>query len=274
MTGAVLAAGDLRVLGATGARITFAADPSGPDDRPGRRVLAVDGEPAFELSSWCGTCPVLFRRQQGATQTLAQAALTDRLTAGLDALDDDVLDTVGSLLPPGSYLPLLLTVTPRLTRPVEDGDYFAGEQVATWGIDAFWGLPENPRTPYYRTFETAVDDAAHLYEFVVPMVPPSWDDPATVAAHAGRLATSDRPTAVAVATLDVMRPAMDHGEDPYAHWGLTHFLLDGHHKVHAAAETGRALRLLSLVSVGDSLADPAQLAALPRLRAAAPGRRR
>lgn len=84
-------------------------------------------------------------------------------------------------------MPMLLRVTPRLVTPVAEGDYFAHEQVATWGIDSFWGLPENPRTPYYRTFETPVTSSAHLYEFVVPMVPPTWDDRTRVRLYAQAL---------------------------------------------------------------------------------------
>ncbi|GGQ85139.1 hypothetical protein [Streptomyces flaveolus] len=62
---------------------------------------------------------------------------------------------------------------PRLVIPEKEGDYFSGAQVTTWGIDQFWGLPQHPHTPYYLTFETAVSSDAHLYELVVPMVPPT-----------------------------------------------------------------------------------------------------
>src|SRR3712207_8981309 len=62
---------------------------------------------------------------------------------------------------------------------------------------------------------------------VVPMVPPTWNDAARVEEYAERLQASSTPTAVAVSTLDVCAPAVDHGTDYYAHWGLTHFLLDG-----------------------------------------------
>lgn len=54
-------------------------------------------------------------------------------------------------------LPLLLSVRPRLVLPAGPGDYFASGQVATWGMSSFWGLPEYPATPYYRTYETPVD---------------------------------------------------------------------------------------------------------------------
>jgi hypothetical protein len=64
-------------------------------------------------------------------------------------------------------------VEPRLVIPGKEGDYFSGAQVTTWGIDQFWGLPQHPHTPYYLTFETAVSSDAHLYELVVPMVPPT-----------------------------------------------------------------------------------------------------
>ena len=60
--------------------------------------------------------------------------------------------------------------------------------------------------------------AAHLYEFVVPMVPPSWNDADTVAAHAARLRSGSKPTAVAVSTLDVCAPQPSKALTGYWHW--------------------------------------------------------
>lgn len=263
----MLSVGELTQVGGPSARLAVAAEPHAPTTAFGRRLLLLDDRPAFELSLWCGTCPYLFERLEGANDKVALPALADRLSKGLDAIDDDVVRTYGSLLADGEVLPLLLEVQPRLQRPVEAGDYFAEEQVATWGIDAFWGLPENPHTPYYRTFETPVAQDAHLYEAVVPMVPPTMNQRATVDAHAERLAASSRPTAVAFSTLDICAPAVDSdGTDWYHHWGLTHFLLDGHHKVQAAAESARPLRLLALVSIDGSLAARDDVLSLPRLR--------
>ncbi|MFE3374242.1 hypothetical protein ACFXOK_32225, partial [Streptomyces sp. NPDC059173] len=54
---------------------------------------------------------------------------------------------------------------------------------------------------------------------------------------------------------------------PAAHWGLTHFLLDGHHKLEAAATARRPVRLLSLLTLGESLAETENAARLPDLRA-------
>lgn len=160
-------------------------------------------------------------------------------------------------------------------HPVEAGDYFAEEQVATWGIEWFSGLPEHPGTPYYRAYETPVDDEAHLFEFVVPMVPPSWNDPKRVRGYRERLLDTSRPTGVAVSTLDVCVPAVANvSTDYFTHWGLTHFLLDGHHKFEAAAQAGRSVRLLSLLAVDESLATPEQVLRVPDLRARAQGARR
>jgi hypothetical protein len=82
------------------------------------------------------------------------------------------------------------------------------------------------------------------------------------------MATSPRPTAVA--TLDVCAPAPANGQDWYAHWGLTHFLLDGHHKLAAAAAEGRAVRLLSLLAIDASLSTAEQIDRWPALRARQP----
>ncbi|MEU4152061.1 hypothetical protein [Streptomyces sp. NPDC026659] len=171
--------GDPRRLGipAAEARLRFEAERQKGGDGLRRRLLMVDDEPAFELSFYCGSCPLLFRRLETATQKLSLESVRERLTGVLDDPDEGgVIEAFGALLPEGEYLPLLLSVEPRLVFPGREGDYFSGEQVETWGIDQFWGLPAYPHTPYYRTFETVVDADAHLYEFVVPMVPPTWND--------------------------------------------------------------------------------------------------
>lgn len=242
-------------VGADEAVLRFAEGLQPSGGWAGGRQLILDGSPAFDLSFWCGTCPAMFERLQGAARTLSLEHLGTRLGEGISQVDDPVVAEFGQLLPLGTYVPLLLEVAPQLVRPAEPGDYFAHEQVATWGLAAFWGLPESPHTPYYRTFETAVGPQAHLYEFVVPMVPPSWNDRNRVAQCQALLEQTSTPTAVAVSVLDTCAPATDdRSTDWYKHWMLAHFLLDGHHKFEAAAATGRSLRLLALVSADESLA--------------------
>ncbi|MFF3690190.1 hypothetical protein [Streptomyces sp. NPDC002187] len=261
--------GEPRRLGvpAPEARLRFEAEQRETGGGPGRRLLVVDGEPAFELSFWCGTCPFLFRRLETARQTLSLESVQERLTGALaDPEDGGVIDAFRALLPEGEYLPMLLRVEPRPVVPGREGDYFSGEQVATWGLDQFWGLPEYPHTPYYRTFETAVDASAHLYEFVVPMVPPTWNARERVEEYVELMGRGTVPTAVAVSTLDVCEPAVGLPADHYQHWGLTHFLLDGHHKLEAAATAGRPVHLLSLLALGECLAESEDCARLPALR--------
>ncbi len=261
----LVAAAVPRTLGVeAGAFLRFGEEPKATGAWAGRRLLWRDEKPAFELSFWCGTCQFLFRRLEGANDTVSLDGCEPRLAQGIDGLDEEIIDLFASLLPTGEYLPLLLRVQPQLVRPAEAGDYFAGEQVATWGVEGFWGLPQHPQTPYYRTYVASVNAEAHLYEFIVPMVPPSWNDPARVKRHVERLRTSPRPTAVAVSILDVCQPATEiDGRDCYAHWALTHFLLDGHHKLQAAAQIDQPLQLLSLLSIDASLATTEQVRRVP-----------
>jgi hypothetical protein len=271
----VLAAGAPRKLGVEAPRLRFGEEAKPDGAWAGRRLLWLDEKPAFELSFWCGTCPFVFKRLEGSNETVSLAHLERQLATGIEGLEEDVINRFAALLPVGNYVPLLLSVRPRLVRPLEGGDYFAEEQVATFGINGFWGLPEYPQTPYYRTYETPVDLDAHLFEFIVPMVPPSWNDRARVEEHRRRLTSSSHATAVAVSLLDVCQPAVDHeSRDYFAHWALTHFLLDGHHKVEAAAEAEKPLQLLSLLSVDASLATPDRVHRVPQLRAGPIGRRR
>jgi hypothetical protein len=59
---------------------------------------------------------------------------------------------------------------------------------------------------------------------------------------------------------------MDEGEDYYEHWVLNHFLLDGNHKIEAAARAGHPIRLLSLVDERISIAAAEDLTALVQAR--------
>jgi hypothetical protein len=209
--------------------------------------------------------PFLFERMEGANRKLSIPALQQVLNEGLTGVDSAVVQTMAGLVPEGDYLPMLLELQPRLVMPMRPGDYFSEDQVATWGIDSFWGLPEYPRTPYYRTGTRQLDATSRLYEFVVPMVPPTWNDQQIVDQHANRLADSSRPTCLALSILDIRQPA-DPDEAPegdIAHWCLAHFLLDGHHKIQAAANSQRRLQLLTLLSMTDSLASSYDLDAIP-----------
>lgn len=138
----------------SGARVRFGEEEKAGGAWAGRRLLLLDERPAFELSFWCGTCQFLFKRQYGASETVSLEDMEDRLAEGVDGLDEDVIATFAGLLPAGEYVPLLLRIEPRLVRPAEAGDYFAEEQVATWGLELFWGLPEYPSTPFGPTRKT------------------------------------------------------------------------------------------------------------------------
>ncbi len=234
-----------------------------PQPAPGTafppRRLTLRGVPVFELGLWCGTCPAVFQRLS-EPESADLGVANEKLNTGLTAIDEEVLRAYGRALPKSHYTALLLDVTPRLVAPGDVSDYFSHEQVSTWGVDPAVGAPENPVTPYYRTFETPIGEQGHLYEFVVPMVPPAWNTSHRVAEYGDSLGQTV-PTAVAYSLLDVVQPAMDEGDDYYQHWVLTHFLLDGHHKVEAASSAGRPVRLLSLVDERISIASPEEVAA-------------
>lgn len=226
------------------------------------RRLTLRGVPTFELGLWCGTCPALFKRlNEPVTADVGPA--NERLNAGLSAIDDGVLKAYGDVLPKSRYTALLFDVEPHLVAPGGPSDYFTHEQVVTWGVDSFVGAPEDPGTPYYRTFEAPIATGGHLYEFVVPMVPPSWNDGTRSSEYTGGPMNA---TAVAYSLLDVIQPVNDEGDDNYQHWVLSHFLLDGHHKFEAAAAAGRSVRLLSLVDEQISIASPEELSTLVEAR--------
>ncbi|NMD57668.1 MULTISPECIES: hypothetical protein [Tsukamurella] len=272
----MISAAPQRRLGVPHDEATLRIGPIDPESPMSTRHLFIEGSPSFELSFWCGTCPFLFERKTIGYNISDGREPLERLERGLDVVDDDVVTTFARLLPEGEYLPLLVEVTPELVAPYDDRDYFTHEQLATWGIDPTWGLPQNPLTHYYRTFETAVAADEHLFEFVVPMVQPNWNHRSRVQHYVDLLAGGTTPTAVALSIVDRRVPAViaPDSVDYYEHWAVTHFLLDGHHKFEAAARVGAPLRLLALMNIDESLAGAEVIAELPGLLNREPSPRR
>lgn len=241
----------------------------------GDRFLTLDGKPAYHLGNICNTCSFMFERLDGANRSLTAEQLGDRLAAGTPPMDQEWLAAVGALLPVGDYIPFYVRVSPALVTPLGPGDYFAAEQVATWGVDGFWGLPHHPRTEYYRGREIPLPPARFgargLFEFVVPMFPHGWLDTDRVAEYRAR-AAEEPPTALALSVLDVKAPATWNAPPPVAeHWCLAHYLLDAHHKTYAAATAGAPVGLLSYLAVRESIASPEQaLEVVARLAARVP----
>ena len=85
-----------------------------------------------------------------------------------------------------------------------------------------------------------------LFEFVVPMFPKNHLRADTISSYKNAFSHGVLPTALAVSILDVKQPANWNGNPELTkHWCLSHYLLDGHHKVYAAAEQGTPVSILS-----------------------------
>jgi hypothetical protein len=238
-----------RVVTQSASVIGFEA-PRGPGWPVWNRYLTVEGKRAYHLGNVCGTCGYLFERMEGANGTIDVGALTGRLAEGVEALDDDLVDALALLMPAASYRVALLQLRPRLIQLGTTDDYFVTEQVENEGdVDSFWGLPHHPKVPYYRAGERDFG-IARLFEFVVPMYPERWLTPERTEDYATALAGGALPTAVAISVLDVKTP-VNRG---VGHWCFGHHLLDGHHKVAAAARLGRPLTLISFLAVDQCVA--------------------
>lgn len=232
--------------------LTFSDDRSG--DGPWRS-LVIDGKPAYDLGTMCDTCSFIFERMSGANQSLASEEIAAVLRDGIAAVDEELVRAASGAIPDGEYTAALLEVMPKLVWPGNEDDYFSNEQLELWEIDPFWGLPHSPRVPYYRTETRPARPNAVLFEFVIPMFPPRWLDDEVVADYRTRIERGERPTALGVSVLDVRQPATWEGEGEITqHWCLAHFILDGNHKMYAAARVHASARLLTFISLDWSIA--------------------
>jgi hypothetical protein len=225
------------------------------------RYLTVDGKRAYHLGNVCQTCRFLFERLDGANTSVNVENTAGALLSGIRAVSDPAVSQVGAGLPGDEYMVCLSEAMLQLVRPGQQNDYFMKEQTALWGPDRFWGLPHDPRVPYYRAGEVNLEKGEKLFHFVIPMFPENWLDKKVMLGYLDQINDGGMPTAVAISLLDVKGPADCWKEeiDPTEHWIISHFLIDGHHKVAAAREAGRPVRLLSFISLTHGISTPEQI---------------
>ena len=224
------------------------------------RYLAIDGKKAFHIGNICGTCEFFFERLEGANRSIDPKEVAAALNGGLKHLGE-TLDKLKAIIPDGEYAVVLKRITPQLVKPSESADYFTHEQVELWGIDSFWDLPHTPKTEYYRLKTKTLASKRALFEFLVPTFPHSWLDSDRVEEYSKALARGEEPTAVAISVLDVKGPADWEGEkEVEEHWVLANYLVDGHHKVYAAAKDIRPLTLISFVATDKGISSKEHIA--------------
>lgn len=230
------------------------------------RYLTVNGQQAYHLGNICGTCSFLFERMAGAHAGIEVGELTALLAEGVSSLSPTLVDTLAQLMPQSEYRVALLRIAPQQVHLGGPADYFAVEQVENeGGVDPFWGQPHNPKVPYYRVKERSavkVGIGAATgglgFDFVVPMFPETVLNGDRISHYETLIRSGLAPTAVSVSLLDVKGPAMT-GTD---HWCMAHYLLDGHHKMAAAARVGREITLIAFVAVDRGISSSDQVEAM------------
>jgi len=219
------------------------------------RYLTVEGKQAYHIGNICDTCEFFFERMDGANQKVSARAVSDRLRQGLEQIDTELLDRISEVIPSGEYLVSLLRVHPRKVSLGSEDDYFSAEQIALWGIDAFWGLPHYPKVEYYRSLTIPLEPGSSLFEFIIPMYPQNWLQAERAGYYSNYIQEGRNPTALALSVLDIKQPAIWEGDPEInTHWCLAHYLIDGHHKVFAASQVDAPITLLSLLAMEECIA--------------------
>ena len=223
--------------------------------------LMIGNDPAYlTKDTGCDTCRYIFTKVMPG-QHLSDAVpegsyrqLSDLLTNLTSLPDDMILAKIGSVLPRGDYSVLLSFFAPELVVPGGEDDYFSEEAVATWGLDPYFGIGHCPQTPYYRLAERDLGAVEYGGKrlgvaLAVPLFPPTLMSRQgavqdyRAALGEGRMS----PTVLAIGLVDDRGPAVWSEPAPIysRHLIVTLYVLDGHHKLLAAADERAHIQILS-----------------------------
>ena len=227
--------------------------------------LTIGGEKAFQTGYWiCDTCRYIFTKLTPA-QRLTDRTTEDvaaRLSAQLRDINEMPVENslleFAAVLPRGTYSVVLTRLVPQMVMPGDGADYFAREAVATWGVDPYFGVGHSPQTPYYRLGTANLGPVEYGGKRLgvvlgVPLFPPTQrimnraetiDQYRKILTHG-----TEKPTVLAVGLADDRGPATwgDPAPEFSRHLLVSLYILDGHHKIAAAAAENLPIQFLKFL---------------------------
>lgn len=223
--------------------------------------ILVNGEQIFEFCNPCGTCGIVFRKAGSYENRVSDPEAVQLLGDLNQVPSDQTLQRLARVLEPGTYHPIVVEGTIQYIEPGSPNDYFATDVVQLFGLEP----PENkepygPWTPYYR-FGSENDElmgsGKYTYMSLVTAIVMPLHDPSRLNRERVEYWKQQHEngiplTAFAISVVDHQVPEDEiFGSDPnYKYRGQTLFtncLLDGHHRIQAAAELGTNARILTFV---------------------------
>jgi len=219
-------------------KISFCAprDKSGPwKGYSWSREMFLDGKKMFEYGPNCETCEFYMKQVGNTVSSVTIDSVRDRLNSDVTELSDDLVFPLSTIPPAGTYGVVL-----REVMPVFDAqpDFYAAEDTVPYLV--------NSKEISKAVNESGMDGEGYKYgritakEYILPMRKNSGLDGKRIS-HYENMPPGNSPCAVSLSFLEM------HGRGDYDIFML-HFLLDGHHKIEAAANMKKPVKLLSFIS--------------------------
>jgi hypothetical protein len=234
----------------SGSPLTFAREDGGAF-KAWDRFLLLNGTKADHRGNICDTCGFFFERLDGANASVSPSEVVTDLTAGLRSVSASAVNQIQKIVPDGEYVITLNEVSPSLTFPGSDDDYFVKD------LDSH----HDPKTEYYRAETRQFNGSSCFFEFIIPMLPLDRLDTRRVREMRELIEAGRQPTALALSVLDVTQPWWLDFENRAVteHWCLAHYLIDGHHKMYAASQCHRPITLLTFLALDQGASEEKQI---------------
>ena len=199
--------------------------------------LYVGDKPIWEMvgGPW-DTCGGWFSLVDEPFRPRTPTELNQRLGRGIEAVDRPLVESIVPLLPRGRYTVGLLRVAP--VRQGSDTDHWYRSRCVE--RETWHRLPPDPNDEGEPVTVREYLERYHESEVILPHLSTGSIDWDRVDRYRDAMWAGHRPTAMVISLGELRHPG-----DSRTVARLTHFVIDGHHKLFAASQTGKPLTLLS-----------------------------
>ena len=199
------------------------------------RELCINKQSIFSYGPNCETCEFIINKCNHFSSSITVNELRDILNHHVEELSGNIINQIQTILPNGTFGVIQRNVKPKISS---NDDFNFSKDYTYYEINKI----NIAQMVNISKLENYTYQELNVNEYILPIQENIYFNENVIKQYEQMVLKQNTPCAIAISILEI------HGRDNWFTINLLHFILDGHHKIRAAANTNSSIKLLSFIN--------------------------
>lgn len=210
--------------------------PKSSDGTSWHRELCINQKSIFSYGPNCETCQFFIEQCNSVDSSITINEIRQVLNTDVSDIPKNLIDSIKTILPNNIYGISFRDIKPTV---FSNHEYQLSKELTLYELckkDITKMVNESKNDNEKDKYKELI-----FHEYILPIQKNTFLNDQTIKSYEKLLTEQKTPCAIAISVLEI------HGRDHWYDIFLLHFLLDGHHKMQAAANIHSSIKLLSFI---------------------------